>query len=331
MKKLTSILLILTMLLTLCVPAFAEASDQGAVSIPFRFASKEEGKELLLSNKEYYDTFTPAKLAYVMQRNDATMEEYYQFAGEQVLEYTDREKDLITRGLKKIETIFAENGWTLPPLDTIVFIKTSMAEENNVDGYTHGTQIYLLDFDSVFPPEFFESEEIPEYILFLLAHELFHCLTRCNPDFRAEMYRIINFTVVEEDYKLPPSVWEVYVSNPDVEHHNSWAAFEVDGKKIDGFAAFVLTKPFEKAGERFIDFGSTAIVPIDGSDVYYLKDQVSNFDEVFGTNTAYVIDPEECMADNFANVVLYGMAGPEGNGYPNPEIVEGVIGILSGK
>jgi hypothetical protein len=35
------------------------------------------------------------------------------------------------------------------------------------------------------------------------------------------------------------------------------------------------------------------------------------------------------MADNFKFAVFYGMDGPTGEGYPNPEIIEGVIEILS--
>ena len=59
-----------------------------------------------------------------------------------------------------------------------------------------------------------------EYVFW---HEIFHCLTRCNPDFRAEMYKLIHFTVQEKEYSLPPSVFEYHISNPDVEHHNSYA------------------------------------------------------------------------------------------------------------
>ena len=40
--------------------------------------------------------------------------------------------------------------------------------------------------------------------------------------------------------------------------------------------------------------------------------------EIFGTNTDYVIDPEEYMADNFGYTLAYGMDGPKGDGYPNP-------------
>ena len=57
-------------------------------------------------------------------------------------------------------------------------------------------------------------------------------------------------------------------------------------------------------------------------------EQADNFDEVFGTNTDYVIDPEECMADNFSFAMDCGMDGPEGKGYPNPEIIEGIIGFV---
>ena len=59
---------------------------------------------------------------------------------------------------------------------------------------------------------------------------------------------------------------------------------------------------------------ATALIPIDGTDIYYTKEQASNFDEVFGTNTNYTIDPEECMADNFADAMQYGMDGKNGQG-----------------
>ena len=74
---------------------------------------------------------------------------------------------------------------------------------------------------------------------------------------------------------------------------------------------------------------ATALFPIDGTDIYYTKEQASNFDEVFGTNTGYTIDPEECMADNFADAMQYGMDGKNGQGYPNPEIIRGVLDIVS--
>ena len=92
------------------------------------------------------------------------------------------------------------------------------------------------------------------------------------------MYQLIHFTVQDEDFPIPPSVEEYFISNPDVEHHNAYATFEILGK-----------------------------------------------------NTDYVVDPEECMADNFGFLIAYDKDGPEGKGYPNPEIIEGIRSYLQQK
>jgi hypothetical protein len=54
-----------------------------------------------------------------------------------------------------------------------------------------------------------------------------------------------------------------------------------------------------------------------------------SLDEVFGTNTGYVVVPEECMADYFSYALVFGMEGPEGSSYPYPEIIEGIIAHLT--
>ena len=50
---------------------------------------------------------------------------------------------------------------------------------------------------------------------------------------------------------------------------------------------------------------------------------------MLGENTDYTIDPEECMADNFMYAMLYGMDGKDKQGYPNPEIIQGIIDAVS--
>ena len=80
-------------------------------------------------------------------------------------------------------------------------------------------------------------------------------------------------------------------------------------------------------GETLTANGYT-LPPLDESDIYYTPEQAENFDEIFGTNTDYVVDPEECMADNFGYTLAYGMDGPNGDGYPSPEIIEGIMEYL---
>ena len=42
-------------------------------------------------------------------------------------------------------------------------------------------------------------------------------------------------------------------------------------------------------------------------------------------------EAEECLADNFSYAVIYGEKGAEGNGYPNPEIIEAISKYLIGE
>ncbi len=297
--------------------------DEAQDHIAYSFATKEEGIDLLMSNTEYYDGFTQNDLDYKMQKKGASMDEYLDFAKDQVLDFTEEEKAVIDRIMSEIEDIISENGYVLPELDPIVFINTTQKEECGAAAYTHGTQIY-------FNAKWFTDPEIGDFATVVMAHELFHCLTRSNPDFRKEMYRLIGFTVQDEDFILPPSALEYYISNPDVEHHNAYATFTIGGEKVDCFTAFLTTKHFEKAGDSFFDYCTTALIPIDGSDVYYTLEDASDFYDVFGKNTGYVIDPEECMADNFSYALIYGAEGKDGKGYETPEIIEGILNYMTG-
>ena len=164
----------------------------------------------------------------------------------------------------------------------------------------------------------------------LFSNEKYYAgFSQNDPGFRADMYKLVHFTVHDADYTLPPSVMEYHISNPDVEHHNASAVFKIDGKDVECFTDWVTTRHFEKEGDSFFDCSATALVPVDGTDTYYTSDQATNFNEVFGSNTEYATDPEECMAENFALLMTYGTTGPNGSGYQSPEIIEGIIACLS--
>ena len=286
--------------------------------IEYSFADREAGVAYMMSNEDYYAGFSQNDLDYKMQKKGAGMEEYLAFAREQVMDFTEEEKTLIDQGMAWLEKTLTDRGLSLPALDPVVFIRTTMQEEKGAGAYTHGTQIYI--------GEYVDREALDEVLLTVLAHELFHCMTRSDPQFRKDMYGLIHFAVQDEEYALPDSVFQAYISNPDVEHHNACATFIIDGQPVDCFAALVTRKGFEQPGDSFFDCMVTALVPVDGRDVWYAPEDAENFDEVFGRNTWYVIDPEECMADNFADAIVYGLDGKE---YPNPEIIESILDYLA--
>lgn len=292
-----------------------------AGKIPHHYASAKEGRELMLSNTEYYENVTQIDIDNRLGKSGGTLDELLEASTAEVKSFNIFEKYIIDRRIANMAKTIARNDYELPYLEEIVFIKTDMTVEGMAaSGYTHGTQIYLNSTNimiSVIPEagNFFEQ---------LLWHELFHCLTRNNPEFRSEMYSIIHFTVTGTEYELPPCIKDLYRSNPDVEHHNSYATFNINGQDIDCFVVWIYMQ--QEDGSYTDD--TPVLVPIDGTDTYYLPEQASNFNEVFGGNTDYTIDPEECLADNFKYAMYYGIDGWNGQGYPNPEIIQDIIDVM---
>lgn len=314
--------LLLCLLLTLA--AACGGSGAGEAQLSYRFADKDEAAELLLSNRDYFENLNQSNLDYRMQKKDAALEELEAFTAAQTLDFTDEEKAAVDFAMGAITRACEERGYRLPAADDIVFAKTTMEEECGAGGYTHGKQIYLGEELL----EYGVSADPADQVLFrqILAHELFHCLTRQHPDFRADMYALLGFTVEEADYDFPPAVRDRIINNPDVEHYNSHAAFAIDGETRDCVVIFT-SKPFEQPGDSFFDEMQTCLVPVDDLSAVYSSEDAENFWEVFGENTDYVIDPEEALADNFAYAVVYG---PDGANYKTPALIEAIDAYLKG-
>ena len=313
-----SLIVLLTVTITAC-------SGLKKNTFKYHFADKDEAVACYLSNEDYFENMSISDIQYRTQDKNGTVEELKDFGVAQMQEFTDEEKTVITDTLREMESELKSGGYRLPSMGEIVFIKSTQLEEGGSGAYTHGTQIYLgqdvLDLLSDT-----EVEEDREFGKEFLWHEIFHSLTRSDPEFRKDMYGMIHFTVQDQEYELPPSALDKYISNPDVEHHNAYASFDIGGEMIDCYVALIVSEPFEKEGDSFFDYAETALVPVDGSDTYYLSDEAENFWEVFGENTDYVLDPEECMADNFSFAMTHGADGMD---YNDPEIIEQILTYLS--
>ena len=240
MKKAFILLLILSLLLPACL---AESSAPG---LSYRYVDADEAARLLLDNRNYFDNLSQNDLNFRMQKLDATLEDLEAFIAKQTRDFTDAEKARIDQAMERIRENCDAWGYVLPPMDDIVFAKTTMREECDADAYTHGTQIYLGE--DLIKKGFDDDPKVQAHFDTIVAHELFHCLTRNHPDFRAAMYGILGFTGVDSDYEFAPEIRERMISNPDVEHHDSYATFDINGMPTNCVALFTTGKPFEKKG-----------------------------------------------------------------------------------
>ena len=295
--------------------------------IKYRFTDVKEAQELYLSNTKYLNNLNQYDLDYRLNKKNATLEEFKSFGASQMREFTENEKKLISEQILEMEKTLEHQKMSLPFDEVIIFIKSTQKEENGSLAYTHSTQIYLGE--EVIETMKNESNiEIKFEIDQLFWHEIFHCMTRTNTVFRKEMYKIINFTVMDKDFIIPKEIYEISISNPDVEHHDSYATFNINGKNIDCYMVLTVSKPFEKPGDSFFNCLQFSIVPIDSKGEFYLPGDIQNFWEIFGRNTSYVIDPEECLADNFSFAILYQKYEKFLGSKKSPEIIKKIINYL---
>lgn len=302
-----------------------EVNNQSDRFFPYRFVNRKEAKKLYLSNTDYFKGSTPYDLQFKMQKKDATIKMLKEFGAEQMEDFTENEKASLNAAMDEIETILKENEIQLPKIDEIQFIRSTQSEEPGI-AYTHGTQIYIGGLI----PILLEAEEINhKKAVAIILHEIFHCLTRNNPEFRKEMYNLIGFQIADKEFVIPEEVRKISISNPDVEHHDAYAEFTINGERKKCCLVLISNKPFEKAGDLLDNSVDVALIPVDSDkneNEYYLMNDAEDFWDVFGKNTDYVIDPEECMADNFSFALTYGL--DNSTEFQTPEIIQGVLELI---
>ena len=211
----------------------------------------------------------------------------------------------------------------LPFPEEIVFVKTTMNDESRASGYTTGNSIFLN--------ESILMEFLPAaWLNTLIAHELFHCITRHSPKFRKEMYALIGFTVMDHDIEFSEHVRCVIMANPDVEHIDSYAEFTINGEKrkctLLPFYVSSWAEAYASQGEsaKFFDNMETVLVPLDDLSTPFNLEEASDFWDKMGRNTNYVTAPEECLAVNFSDAILYGLQKK----YKSPQLIEAILDAL---
>ena len=286
-----------------------------------RFASREEGQQLIQSNTQYYNRLTQMDIDWRARKEGSTLEELKAFAQSNVLDFADDDKEIVMQIVSFIERRLDEFECHLPLPDEIIFIKTTMDDESSASGYTSRNMIVLNDL---------YIEESSSFLLELIAHELFHCITRHSPEFRQKMYNLIGFTVMDHDIEFPERIRRRIMANPDVEHIDNYAEFTIDGVKRKCTLVTYYTSSWKEARiskgpiTRFFDNIRVVLLPLDELDHPYKISDATDFWEKMGRNTKYINAPEECLAVNFSYAIVYG---PDME-YDTPQLIRSILSAL---
>ena len=291
------------------------------------FATIDQGKQILTARDDFVRRMSPFDRAGRMKTDrDVSEKEYLEFVGKNVLAWDDAEKQKITSAFQGIQV---ELEALFLPLPKKVFIIKTTGNEEGGAAYTRANAIVL-------PKGNLRAPEVR--IQKTICHELFHIMSRANPELREKLYASIGFVKCNE-VEFPSNLKSRKITNPDAPRNDHCIRLQIEGK--ERWAIPILFSSAEKynvkrRGQFFNylqfkfllverDKNSSTVKPIyDGQKPKIVgMQQVSGFFEQVGRNTRYIIHPEEILADNFALLVL------KERNIPSREVIEKINQVLT--
>lgn len=290
--------------------------------IPFRFATRAEAQMLITDIDNFTNKLNSFDINLRLGKEDGRKSELLRLAMNETLNWSEEEKKKITATFKSLQSKIDKQKLKIKYPQEVILVKTSMKEEMNVAAYTRKNWIAL--------GEKYINEATNEELEYLLAHEIFHLLTRSNKEFKKSVYSVIGFNVTERELFFPIDIIEKRISNPDIELYDSYAEFTINGNKQKCSMIIYSKIPFspEKSLSDYLTVGliplNDNLIPVqnDGKTVIYDIEQAEDFYEKIGKNTQYIINPEEILADNFAYLLI------QKKDLPNPEILAKIAELL---
>lgn len=274
------------------------------------FMDGDDARTFLTTGDKYLDNYGDFDIQSRLQsKNVVSHDSVLSFVSKQICGWNDHYVKSANHFVDAINKSIKDNSFVLPMPDQIPFILTTMKEEGGALAYTRKNGIAL----SVYA--FGRRNDLDE----VLCHELFHVLSRNNPDFKKKMYKLIGFKILKKDLAVPLSFKNRMISNPDVDHHNSYSTFKIGGKKVD--CAMFIYSDYDWHGGSFFSYMKVGLVEInkrkctlrlkDGNPVIHDVAEAEDFYDKFNSVTGYVIDPEEILADAFSYVLMgYSSSSP---------------------
>ena len=311
-----------------CLGATIALAQTGpAPSIRILFASPEEGREILRARDGFVRRLSPFdRAARLKTDREVSESEFLNFVAGKVIEWDSADRERVERAFARILPALGEYPLNWP--ESVRFVHTTGEEEGGA-AYTRGKAVILPRT---------RIEQSPEKLARLVAHELFHVLSRHDRNIRDRLYRVIGFERCPE-VELPDRFARRRITNPDapvnthrirVQHEGRqyWAtpvlystSDRYDPLRGGSFFKYLQFRLLLKAVENE---AATASAPAGSKSRLVEVKEVSGYFEQIGRNSSYIIHPEEILAVNFALIVTGETE------FPSPEVAEGIRSVLRG-
>lgn len=296
-----------------------------------RFASVDEARALLATPDDWMRATGPVQRQALMRSAaPVTLEAFARWQADNVRAWTPDQRERWTRALAQLAPRLNRLQLPLPPLLLLV---RSTGLESAQTPHTRGNAIVLPDQADL---QGFSDAE-------LLAHELFHVLSRAQPALASRLYALLGFEPVGELHW--PAAWnELRIADADAPYLRHAMKLRIGA--VERWVMPVVVAARDRAdhdkGETIEHLMDTRLLVVSpgaaneeatqallqrGQPVWHTLQQAPEFLQRLGGNTDYVLHPEETMADNFMLLL-------SGRTVPNPALlkrIEQVLLAASGK
>lgn len=301
-----------------------KSSVDELIGMNVQYVQKENAAAMLGKEDSGTARWTQFDIDSRLGKQEGTKKELLDMAVQQACDWTPEEQLFMDSVVEDVNAVIRKDSLRLPLPEHVRLLKTTMKEEGGAGGYTRDNYIVLFDRIGAVSKQSASR---------LLAHEMFHVLTRNNPGFREKMYALIGFKMLPQEVELPDDFSQRLITNPDILRRDSYATFLINGKETDCTMFIYTSKPYEggdffsyiKVGLVEIDRNTCKAVTKNGKVVLHELDEATDFYDKVGRNTNYVFDPEEILAENFSLMFVGGKT------LNTPELVEKMKDICQGK
>jgi len=296
----------------------ADATLDGRV---IHFATAAEAASLLTQPDAYLAALSPFDRSLAtMTEGEVTTDDYLAFLEASARDWTDGERNRLTEVFAAIEPKLSGYELPLPAAMELVKVEDTVGKP-----YTRSHFI-------VIPTSTLERSD--DDLQQILIHELFHVLSRANPELRDELYAIIGFSPCPA-LVFPEALADAKMTNPDTPVLAHCITIQSQWGPYPMIPITYAKKPFSNAVGtdifQYLDFELLGVekrpdgsVPLNLGDQPWMTNpfQSQSYLSQIGMNTMYIVHPDEILADNFTFLVL-------GSQVQTPRIPDAMGAILA--
>lgn len=266
-----------------------------------RLVDSSEAATLNLQSDHYTKSLTDFDLSVRLNRaQGGTEADYLQLSAKSVESWKPNEEQELKAAFDALESTSKKQSISLHLPDTVILIRSNASEEFHADGWTRRNRIML-------------NMQVAGISTALVAHELWHVISRLNPDVRDQAYAVFHFKPCNNvDYKTPFK--NHVITNPDCPEIRHYIRVDQNGAETDMALMIRAAGDFQPNGSLG-DYVDMVLVVLDGDDnnkhvrmkngkpVFENPYQLPDFFKQVGQNTEYMLHVEEITAEHFAALI----------------------------